>query len=303
MQTMRFPGGLALRTGKNPSAHLASGFSLGWAKDLPRGRLQLATVKCCWQPINGSKRGKKGRKKHLAQCFSQAPVSMGTASPGGLVSDRNRYVHQGATSSELNYVFVVVFFTYQLQALLLKDCWNVWFLSFSSGLVVVWRQIQFETSFFFTPSPLGERVALCHQIICQPSCPTANSFSFRQNKRLHYSGCHLSRMALLLLCQAVGLHTYQQICLLFTLEDISFQQSPFRALLSCANPKACARQHARGSHSELKPQRGMFSADLLDSDESECCTSAAVKCCTLPPAPANHQRRRFKHVHAPYIQG
>lgn len=142
-----------------------------------------------------------------------------------------------------------------------------------------------RTLFFCPLSSPWERAALCHRIICQRSCSGASSFSFKWNKRLHYSGCHLSRMDRLSLCQAAGLHTYQQICLLFALEDVSFQQSQSRALLYCANPKACARKHTRGSLTELKPQQcGMFSADLFDTDEPERYPSAPVKCwCTLPP--------------------
>jgi len=68
------PGDLA---GRNPSAHLACGVSFGRATDLPWGRLQLATVKCCWQM------GKEGNEKApCATLLSQAPVSMGTSSPG-----------------------------------------------------------------------------------------------------------------------------------------------------------------------------------------------------------------------------
>lgn len=53
-------------------------------------------------------------------------------------------------------------------------------------------------------------------------------------------------------------------------------------LVSCKNAKACSRQHARGSLSELTPQQcGMFSVDLSDSGESEQYLSVAVKCATL----------------------
>lgn len=65
------------------------------------------------------------------------------------------------------------------------------------------------------------------------------------------------------------------------------------------SPKACAGKKAKGSLSEPKPQeRGMFSADLVDSDEPERYPSAAVKCqFTSPAVPVNCQWSGIKHVH------
>lgn len=111
-----------------------------------------------------------------------------------------------------------------------------------------------KTVFFYPLSSPWEREALCQRIICQQSCPTANSFSFKQNKRLHYSGCHLTRMDRLSLCQAARLHTYQQICLLFASEDISFQQSPFPALLYCTDPEVYVPESTPEDHTQgLQP--------------------------------------------------
>lgn len=131
---------------------------------------------------------------------------MGTSSPRKVISKSNRYnllwaqLHLCRTSfSPSNFV------TWRLLERVISPL-------FPFGLVVMRRRILFENSiFFYSISSPWERAALYHRIICQQSCPTANSFSFKQNKCLHYSGCHLYRRDCLSLRQAAGLHTYQKM--------------------------------------------------------------------------------------------
>lgn len=88
MQTTRLPGCLA--PGAAWHSVLSSGPQFLWTelKTYCEGGFQLATVKCCWQPINESRE----EKSTFAQCFSQSPVSMGTRLPWVVfVSEWKRY--------------------------------------------------------------------------------------------------------------------------------------------------------------------------------------------------------------------
>lgn len=92
-----------------PSSHLAPVFLWTELKTCREGGLNSLQSSAVGNQLMLAKGEKKGRKMHLAQCFSQAPVSMGTSSPGVVMSDSNRYVHHRAASSELNYIFVGFF--------------------------------------------------------------------------------------------------------------------------------------------------------------------------------------------------
>lgn len=78
--------------------------------------------------------------------------------------------------------------------------------------------------------------------------------------------------------QAAGLHTYQQICLLFALEDLFSRfrfGRYFTAQIQMHVPESIPEDHFQN----LNPSSvWMFSADLLDSDEPERYPSAVVKC-------------------------
>lgn len=151
MQTVQFSGGLALGAGKNPCAHLAPSFLWTELKTCREGGFNSLQSSAVGNQLMVRKGEKKGRKKHLAQRFSQAPVSMGTSSPGGLMSDCNRYLHHGATSSELNYT-VGLFFTYQSQTFLTTAGMCDFSFPLRSGGYVKADSVQ-DLFFFLPPLP------------------------------------------------------------------------------------------------------------------------------------------------------
>lgn len=85
MQTIQLPGVLAVGAGK--TFH-SSGFPWTELKTCREGGLNSLQSSAVGNQLMLAKGEKKGRKKHLAQRFSQAPVSMGTSSPGEVMSDR-----------------------------------------------------------------------------------------------------------------------------------------------------------------------------------------------------------------------
>lgn len=65
-----------------PSTHVAPGFLWTEQKTCREGGLNSLQSSAVGNQLMLAKGEKKGRKKHLAQPFSQAPVSMGTSSGG-----------------------------------------------------------------------------------------------------------------------------------------------------------------------------------------------------------------------------
>ena len=73
-----------------PSTHLGPGFLWTELKACREGGLNSLQSSAAGNQLMLAKGEKKGRKKHLAQRFSQAPVSMGTGSLEAVMSDSNR---------------------------------------------------------------------------------------------------------------------------------------------------------------------------------------------------------------------
>ncbi|KAG8011640.1 hypothetical protein GBF38_003902 [Nibea albiflora] len=89
MQTIRLPGSLALGDGKTFHSSGPRFFLWTELKTCREGGLNSLQSSAVGNQLMLAKGEKKGRKKHLAQRFSQAPVSMGTSSPGVVMSDSN----------------------------------------------------------------------------------------------------------------------------------------------------------------------------------------------------------------------
>lgn len=76
----------------------------------------------------------------------------------------------------------------------------------------VWKQIQFENSIcFHSISTVWEGVALHNQILCQQSCPSANSFSLKTEQMLGFLWLPSLQNRLSITLPGPWLHTYQKM--------------------------------------------------------------------------------------------